>query len=84
MPAEKAICQLCEAREKLEKATRLAGELIAIIRVNAMRGTFATATVEQIEEFIAPRIEQLKAIQFEHHFRDATKMITETNTDYLT
>lgn len=79
MPAEKPICPLCEAREKLERATRLAGELIATIRVNAMRGTFATATVEQIEEFIAPRIEQLKAIEGEHHFRRATEMICQTN-----
>lgn len=62
MPAEKPICPLCDAREKLERAERLAGELIATIRVNAMRGTFATATVEEIEEFIAPRIEQLKKI----------------------
>lgn len=81
MPAEKPTCPLCEAREKLERATRLAGELIATIRVNALRGTFATATFEEIEEFIAPRIEQLKAIEGEHHFRGATEKVCETNTE---
>jgi hypothetical protein len=83
MTAEKPICPLCDARAKLEKATMLAGELIATIRVNAMRGTFATATVEQIEEFIAPRIEQLKAIQGEHHFRGATEKVCETNAESI-
>jgi len=32
----------------------LAGELIAAIRVNVLRGTFATATVEQVDEWIKP------------------------------
>jgi hypothetical protein len=39
----------------------LAGELIAAIRLNVMRETFATATPEQVEEWIAPVVARLQS-----------------------
>jgi hypothetical protein len=57
MKTEKPICRDCE------KAATLAGELIAMIRVNALRGTFATATVEEIEEHMKPWIARLLEIR---------------------
>jgi hypothetical protein len=70
MPAEKPICRDCE------KAATLAGELIAMIRVNAMRGTFATATVEEIEDHLKPWIARLMEIRP----RPIIPAIRETNT----
>jgi hypothetical protein len=46
-----------------EKASTLAGELIAMIRVNALRGTFATATFEEIEDHLKPWIARLMGIR---------------------
>lgn len=40
--------------DRFEKSLQLAGELIAMIRVNALRGTFATATSEEVEEHLKP------------------------------
>ena len=57
--------QTREEYERLfpDKAVALAGELVAIIRVNAMRGTWAGATPEQVDEFIAPWVEKLRVAQ---------------------
>jgi hypothetical protein len=41
----------------------LAGELVAIIRVNAMRGTWAEATPEQVDEFLVTWIAKLRVAQ---------------------
>jgi hypothetical protein len=42
-----------------DSARILAGELIAAIRLNAMRGTFAAATFEQLEEWLVPYVARL-------------------------
>ena len=53
--------------DKMERqkdaAVMLAGELVAIIRVNAMRGTWAEATPEQVDEFLVPWIAKLRVAQ---------------------
>lgn len=67
-------CQKCggfwvspENAQKLmdqrDKAVMLAGELVAIIRANAMRGTWAEATPEQVDEFLVPWIAKLRVAQ---------------------
>lgn len=48
-------------------ATNLAGELIAAIRVNSLRGTFKEATHEQIEEYLKPFCEKLRKLQAQTH-----------------
>lgn len=58
-----------------EKAATLAGELIAMIRVNALRGTFATATFEEIEDHLKPWIARLMEIRH----RPIIPAIRETN-----
>jgi len=60
-----------------EKAATLAGELIAMIRVNALRGTFATATFEEIEDHLKPWIARLMEIRH----RPIIPAIRETNTE---
>jgi hypothetical protein len=40
----------------------MAGELVAIIRVNAMHGTWAEATPEQVDEFLVPWVEKLRRV----------------------
>ena len=45
-----------------ESAASLAAELIAIIRVNTLRRTWADATIEQVDEFLVPWIERLAKI----------------------
>jgi hypothetical protein len=37
----------------------LAGELIAAIRMNTMRGTWVNATTEQVDEWLKPFVERL-------------------------
>jgi len=59
-------CNHCEAVDFLEKKWKtsavLAGELIAAIRINTMRGTFAEASIEQVEEWLVPWIKRLKEV----------------------
>ena len=62
-----------------EKAATLAGELIAMIRLNALRGTFATATFEEIEDHLKPWIARLMEIRH----RPIIPAIRETNTEGL-
>lgn len=47
------------ATKQRDEAATLAGELIAAIRINAMRGTFATAAPEQVDEWLQPFIQRL-------------------------
>lgn len=49
--------------ETLDKATGLAGELIACIRINHLRGTFASASREEIEEWLNPWIARLESVR---------------------
>jgi ribosomal protein L10 len=35
-----------------EKYRTMAGELVAAIRVNVMRGTFATATIDEVDQWL--------------------------------
>jgi hypothetical protein len=42
-----------------DSARILAGELIASIRINAKHGTFATATVYELEEWLVPFVARL-------------------------
>ena len=59
-------CNHCESVEFLERRWResaqLAGELIACIRINTMRGSFAEATIEQVEEWLIPWVAKLKEV----------------------
>lgn len=50
--AERAKRERDAIAHDLDQARTLAGELIAAIRINALRGTFATATPEQIEDWL--------------------------------
>jgi len=57
-------CERWIALAKSERAQRDAlamsyGELIAAVRVNAMRDTFREATVEQVEEWLKPWVDKL-------------------------
>jgi hypothetical protein len=58
--------ELAEARAQRDKLAGLAGELIAMIRINVMRGTFAACTTEQIEEHLKPWIARLAASSTDH------------------
>ena len=49
--------------DQRDNAVMLAGELVAIIRANAMRGTWAEATPEQVDEFLVPWIAKLRVAQ---------------------
>ena len=55
----------------------LAGELIAAIRINTMRGTFAKATIEEVDEWLKPWIGRLDALRPTDHIRGVTKLIRE-------
>jgi len=48
-----------ELERELDEAKTLAGELIAMIRLNVMRDTFRDATIEQVDEHLRPWIERL-------------------------
>ena len=56
------ICD-CKDNEGLEQERDrlriLAGELIAVIRVNVMRGSFTDVTTEDLDTFLAPFVERL-------------------------
>lgn len=60
-------CDHCETVEHLEQkcrsATNLAGELIAVIRVNVMRGTFRETTIQQVDEHLKPWVERLAELR---------------------
>jgi len=51
------------ARESLraDDMRKLAGELVAFIRVNVMRDTFREATIEQVDDALNPFLERLNA-----------------------
>lgn len=58
--------ELQTANDRAENAERdakanavVAGELIASIRINFMRGTFANACLEDIDEFLKPYAERI-------------------------
>jgi hypothetical protein len=58
--------ELAEMRDKLTKLEKerdglriLAGELIAVIRVNVMRGSFTDVVTEDLDAFLAPFVERL-------------------------
>jgi hypothetical protein len=55
--------ELDEAREQRDRLAVIAGELIAVVRVNSMRDTFREATVEQIDEWLKPWVSRLAAIE---------------------
>lgn len=73
MKTEKLTTETSDNAAKLDKATALAGDLIAIIRINHLRGTFATASREDIEAFLAPQIERLKEIRGDSRAAHPTK-----------
>lgn len=57
MDNKNTLCPHCE------KAANLAGELIAMIRVNAAHGTWGTSTREEIEEHMKPWIQRLRNLR---------------------
>lgn len=48
-----------ELERELAKSRLLAGELIAVIRVNHANDRFAICTPEQLDEFLRPYIDRL-------------------------
>lgn len=52
--------------DQISTATAVAGELIACIRINHLRGTFASASREEIEEWIKPWIARLESVRPTH------------------
>lgn len=60
-------CNHCEATEFLEsrwhKSAEIAGQLIAIIRVNTMRGTWETSSIQDVEDFLVPWIAKLDEVK---------------------
>ncbi len=57
-------CNHCEEvkylEEQWEKSRDLAGELIAMIRINVLCEKFNGITIEQVDEHLKPWIERLK------------------------
>jgi hypothetical protein len=51
--------ELADARAQRDSLATICGELIASVRVNAMRGTFREATVEQIDGWLKPWVDKL-------------------------
>lgn len=49
--------------DRQKAAMRLAGSLLAVIKVNHARGTFAEADAMQLHEFLAPYEQQLKDLE---------------------
>ena len=47
-----AIELAAQASVERDEWRRIAGELVAAIRVNTMRGTFATATIEDVDQWL--------------------------------
>lgn len=60
-------CDHCETVARLEaqrdEAAKLAGELLAVIRVNHANDVFAVCSRDQLEEFLKPYDARLKAIR---------------------
>jgi hypothetical protein len=56
---EIAIEMAAQAMVERDDLRVLAGELVAFIRVNVMRDTFTGATIEQVDESLAPFVERL-------------------------
>jgi hypothetical protein len=49
---ETAIEMAAQASVERDEYRRIAGELVAAIRINTMRGTFATATIEDVDQWL--------------------------------
>lgn len=49
----------------MSKATNIAGRLIALIKMNAMNGTFAKASYGQVLAVLEPFVQELKNLQLE-------------------
>jgi hypothetical protein len=58
----RAIHERNDAREKAKQLAMFAGDLLADVRVNAIYGTFAQATEDQIEAWVKERAERLASI----------------------
>lgn len=54
--------QLAKAKDQRDRLATLAGELIAMIRVNVMRNTFSSVTFDQMEQHLAPWIARLREL----------------------
>jgi len=51
--------ELAEARAQRDALAMSYGELIAAVRVNAMRDTFREASVEQVDEWLKPWVDKI-------------------------
>jgi hypothetical protein len=59
-PAAPELLKRCQDLEQERDRLRiLAGELIAVIRINVMRGSFTDVTTEDLDGFLAPFVERL-------------------------
>jgi hypothetical protein len=58
----RAIHERNEEREKARRLAMFVGELLAAVRINAIYGTFAQATQDQIEAWVKERAERLAEI----------------------
>jgi hypothetical protein len=77
-PAAEAADLIEDMEHQRDTAVMLAGELVAVIRVNAMRGTWAEATPEQVYEFLAPWIEKLRVTQGHSPYNETCPSTGET------
>jgi predicted class III extradiol MEMO1 family dioxygenase len=57
--------ELADAMEQRDALATICGELIAAVRLNAMRDTFREATVDQIDEWLARWVDKLAAVKGE-------------------
>lgn len=55
--------KLAAVTEQRDKYRDIACELIAMIRINVMRGTFAEVTIEQIDAHLKPWIERISSVK---------------------
>lgn len=55
-----------EVTEQRNRMKTLAGELIAMIRINVIKGHFEKCTIEQIDEHLKPWIEKIAAAKIEN------------------
>jgi len=62
--ASEYIYELIDQRDRLEK---IAGELIAMIRMNVIGRTFEGCTIEQIDKHLKPWINEIAAVKGGNH-----------------
>jgi hypothetical protein len=55
--------ELAEARAQRDRLETIAGELIAIMRINVLRGTLQKVNIVQLDEYLKPWREKIAAVK---------------------